>query len=60
MFMEGGNLSKSIIKRLVVQRGGKLDDIDWDKINKCQDCPAVQECGGMVGKCPLKVVMPDG
>ncbi len=53
-------LSKSVIKRLTVQRGGSLDDIDWDKVNKCKDCPAVQECGGMEGKCPFKVVMPDG
>ncbi len=46
-------LSKSTINRLTVQRGGSLDDIDWDKVNKCVDCPAVQECSGMMGKCPF-------
>lgn len=25
---------------------------DWEVLNQCKDCPAVDGCGGMNGECP--------
>lgn len=38
------NLPKSTIKRLQIQRGGSLEDLDWNKIGKERSLKILQDC----------------
>ena len=45
------NASLNDLTNRLKSYGVEFED-DWDALNQCKDCPAVDGCAGMNGECP--------
>jgi len=45
------NASLNDLTNRLKSYGVEFED-DWDALNHCKDCTAMNGCGGMEGKCP--------